>query len=86
MAAYLRIKPGTIILYGEHRHVFVASEQQRDRTRCGQVFEFVVEQVGDDTMEECRVGEHLNWTRTAKSNPETFDVHAKLVKVEHPSY
>jgi len=53
---HVDIKPRTIILYGQRRHVFIGVEQQTDSASCGQVSKFVVEQVGDDAMKKCCVG------------------------------
>ncbi len=47
------------------------------------MFEFVIEQVGNDSMEERWVGKYIDWTRTADLDPKPLVTHGRLAKVDH---
>jgi hypothetical protein len=56
----LRIETRAVVFHGKRSHVIVCSKRDTNQARSGQVFEFVVEQVGNDAVEESLVGQHFD--------------------------
>ena len=73
----------SIILQHKQRGVILRLEVKRHRTCCGQMLEFVVEEIGNHAMDERCIRRNSQWSAATEFDLQTPFRHGRFVQINH---